>query len=100
MNGEKLFYRDRQPTFARWRHRWRFGREGIGTLQLAGTTIMEISRNSGVLTSDEVVGLTQVNYGDTFPLFVAGLMSAAQPDDLPAFFVPQKLARAVTPILV
>lgn len=70
------------------------GNSGIGTLTnyntltLHGTTVMEISRNSGVLTSDQVTGLTQVNYGgaltvnnvgpeqlhvgDTFQLFSAG----------------------------
>lgn len=58
------------------------------TMTLHGTAVMRISRSSGVLTSDRVVGLTQVNYGgalvvndvgtdqlhvgDTFQLFSAG----------------------------
>jgi len=58
------------------------------TMTLHGTAVMRISRHSGVLTGDQVVGLTQVNYGgalvvnnvgsdqlqvsDTFHLFSAG----------------------------
>jgi autotransporter-associated beta strand protein/T5SS/PEP-CTERM-associated repeat protein len=35
------------------------------TMTLSGSTLMEISRSAGVLTSDEVVGLTSVTYGGT-----------------------------------
>ncbi|HWH68989.1 MAG TPA: hypothetical protein VNT26_06375, partial [Candidatus Sulfotelmatobacter sp.] len=35
------------------------------SLVLGGTTVMEIARNGGVLSSDQVAGLNQVTYGGT-----------------------------------
>ena len=53
------------------------GNAAIGTLTnntmtLLGTTVAQISRNSGVLTSDKVVGLTTLNYGGALIVTNAG----------------------------